>query len=128
MIRMLDIVMILALLAGAAWTFKVKNESEAALARVAELERRIAAEREAIDLLRADWSLLTSPDRLENLAEQFKDDLKIEQVKAGQIITDMDAVPQRPSLDAPPQEGTADGFAQARPADRKTITGSIPIE
>lgn len=127
MIRMFDLIMICALLAGAAWTFKVKNDSEAALARVAELERRVAAERESIDILRADWSLLTSPDRLERLTEQFKEDLKIEQMKAQQIVKIGD-VPQTPiPLPVPAQIDDQD-FARNLFPDDQTVTGGIPIE
>ena len=85
-VRTVDIVLIAALLGSAAWTFKVKNDSEQALARVADLEAQIAREREAIALLRADWSLLTSPDRLARLVERHQSQLGLEAAKPDQFI------------------------------------------
>jgi len=118
--RTIDIVMIGALMVGVTWTFKVKNESERALARVAELEARIEAEREAIDLLRADWSLLTSPDRLEKLVERHSEDLKLEQSDPANIVT-FDSLPSK-RFDPVPR--TLDE-AMIGELDTDTITGGI---
>lgn len=118
--RTIDIVMIGALMVGVTWTFKVKNESERALARVAELEARIEAEREAIDLLRADWSLLTSPDRLEKLVERHSEDLKLEQAQPSRIVTFDDLPMKWPE----PVPRTLDEAMIGAP-DTDTITGGI---
>lgn len=128
-VRTIDIIMVAALLGSASWTFKVKNDSEQALARVAELENRIEREREAIDILRADWSLLTSPDRLEHLVQRHKDELGLEPARPEQYMN-MDAVPYRPAEVAPPdngpletaRSGNKDGEATGGP---DFVTGSI---
>jgi hypothetical protein len=136
MLRTLDIVMIGAMIAGAAWTFKVKHDAEQAVARVETLETRIRLERETIDILKADWSLLTSPERLEALIERYKDELMLDHVQPRQIVT-IDKVPQRqpdilppldgPPVDRPPGSGDAeraDAASQAAPQDG-TVTGSV---
>lgn len=119
-IRTIDIVMIGALMAGVTWTFMIKSESEKALARVADLEARIAAESEEIDLLRADWSLLTSPDRLEKLTERHRDDLKLVETDPARIMT-FDELPMKLPEPAP---RTLDK-ALLGGADSGLITGGI---
>ncbi len=49
------------------------NDSRAAHDRVSELERQIEAQEVEIDLFKSDWSLLTSPARLEKLVERYGD-------------------------------------------------------
>lgn len=104
MLRTLDVVMIGLLLGGTAFTFKIKQDSEAAIERVQQLERRIAAEREAIDVLRADWSLLNDPRRLQKLAERYGEQLGLEPLKPEQIGSFEDIPERPPSL---PREGAA---------------------
>lgn len=120
MFRTLDIIMIGALIAGAAWTFKVKYDSELAVERVARLERRLQLEREAIDILKADWSLLTSPGRLEKLAERYRDELHLEAVKPEQVGS-LDEIPDRSAIAGE----SKDDFAAAAAPDRSTVTGSV---
>jgi hypothetical protein len=131
MLRTLDIVMIGALIAGAGWTFKVKHDAEQAVARVETLETRIRLEREAIEILKADWSLLTSPDRLEVLLTRYKEELGLENAQPRQIVP-LDKVPEKQPeillpLDAPVDgAGEADGSSRAQyGTDPATITGSV---
>jgi cell division protein FtsL len=104
-VRTFDIIVVAALLGSATWTFKVKNDSERAHERVAELERQIEREREAVDLLRADWSLLTSPDRLQALVERHREELGLETARPEQFV-DIEEVPSRP-LSSPEPDGSA---------------------
>jgi len=123
MFRTFDIIMIVALVASAAWTFKVKYDSENAMAALARLERRIQIEKEAIDILKADWSLLTSPERLEKLTERYRDDLGLEPVAPKQIGT-LREVPDRAP---PPVQGEEGTQAQAELPDAQAITGAIAL-
>jgi hypothetical protein len=127
MVRTLDIVMIAMLIAGAGYTFKVKHDAEQAVARVESLETRIRLEREAIDILKADWSLLTSPDRLEALVARHREELGLEPLSPRQIVT-IDKVPQRqPDLLPIDGEGTVeDGRAADSGVADGTVTGSVP--
>lgn len=57
-----------ALVAAAAfWAYRVNYEAQEALSRVAELRARLAHEREAIAVLRAEWAYLSAPERLARL-------------------------------------------------------------
>ena len=124
MLRPLDIAMIAALIAAGSWTFKVKHDSEVAMERVAKLERQIAAEREAIDLLRADWSLLTSPDRLQALSERHGDELQLTPIDPGRILS-IDDIPFKPRSQQSPASGFAGTALPRLDADLDSVTGSV---
>ncbi len=55
--------------------------------RAAELERVIAEEKDNVALMRAEWSHVTRPERIEKLAREL---LKLEPAKPEQLITDRD--------------------------------------
>jgi hypothetical protein len=123
MVRTLDLIMVTALVAGAGWTFKVKHDAEQAVARVEHLETQIRIEREAIEVLKADWGLLTNPARLEALAKRYGDDLKLQPLQPRQIVTP-NAIPHKM-----PEGVTVDDSEQAGlAADTNTKTGSIPAK
>lgn len=121
MLRTLDIVMIGALIATAGYTFKIKHDAEQSVARVEKLETRIRLEKEAIDILKADWSLLTSPDRLARLVERHAGELQIEPLAPAQIGAIADAPEPPPVL--PPIDSE---HAAAAAADEVTTGGIDP--
>ena len=63
-------VLAIAMVVGVAfWAYQVNYRTKAALERVDQLQREIAAEREAIGVLRVEWAWLNRPERLEALVE-----------------------------------------------------------
>ena len=72
MFRTSDIVLIAVMVSAAAFTYKTKHEAEDQLAAVHKIEAQIRYEEDTIDLLKADWSLLTQPSRLQKLAEIYQ--------------------------------------------------------
>lgn len=123
MLRTLDIILICGMLGAAAWTYKVKNDSQVAMDRVAELEEKIAEERAEISLLKADWSLFTSPGRLQILVDRFKEELKLEPVVSSQIADKKTLPPYRRNINQI-KSPLLDGFAEA---DRDLKTGTVPL-
>jgi hypothetical protein len=93
--RTSDIVLIAVMVSAAALTFKTKREAEEQLAAVHKIQAQIRYEEDTIDLLKADWSLLTQPSRLQKLAETYKSQLELEPVSARQIIG-LDDLPAKP--------------------------------
>ena len=69
MFRTSDIVLIAAMVAAAAFTYKTKHEAEDRQASLRKIEQQIRFEEDSIDLLKADWSLLTQPSRLQKLSQ-----------------------------------------------------------
>jgi len=64
--------------------YQQKYQSQAMDRRIAELRRSIAGERDAVGVLRAEWSHLNSPKRIERLARKY---LGLRPLKASQIMT-----------------------------------------
>ena len=95
MFRTSDIVLIAVMVSAAALTYKTKREAEEQMASVQKIEAQIRYEEDTIDLLKADWSLLTQPSRLQKLAEIYKSQLELEPVNARQIVN-LDDLPAKP--------------------------------
>lgn len=123
MFRTTDIVLIAVMVSAAAFTYQTKHAAEDELRELRRLESQIRFEEETADLLRADWSLLTQPARLQTLVEVYKDELNLAPIDARQIA-DPDAIPMPViDLDDPaqaPPNGLASGGTDA------TTTGSTP--
>lgn len=98
--RTTDVVLIAVMLSAAAFTYKTKHDAEAMMRRVSDLETGIQLEKDAIDVLKADWSLLTQPGRLETLTEIYKDELGLAVLDPRQIAQPqaLGAIPLRDDL------------------------------
>ena len=121
MFRTTDVVLIAVMVSAAAFTYKTKHEAENWLSQVQRIEREIQFEKDSIDVLKADWSLLTQPARLQKLVEVYAEELKLEPVGPRQIV-ELDELPARPltieDLAAQPMAGTRTG-----PTDPVTTGG-----
>jgi cell division protein FtsL len=83
----------LVVLAGAAATlFEIKHEVQALEEELLMTERRIRNERETIEVLRAEWSFLNQPARIERLAREH---LGLVPLSPDQIVR-VDRLPPRP--------------------------------
>lgn len=92
MLRTFDVILIVAMVAAATVTYKIKHHAENTMAEVRQLRAEINLEKQTIDLLEADWSLLNQPARLQRLTETFKEDLQLETMQPTQIAT-LDELP-----------------------------------
>ncbi len=95
MFRTSDIVLIAVMVSAAAFTYNTKHRAEDQLAEVRKIEAEIKYEQETIDLLKADWSLLTQPSRLQKLAEIYAAELQLKPVEASQIGS-LEDIPVKP--------------------------------
>src|SRR5205085_11937101 len=68
--RLLHIVVLAALVLAAADVYKIKYESTLQAERVAKLRGEVRREEDMIATLRADWSKLDRPDRIQDLAQR----------------------------------------------------------
>lgn len=84
MLRFVDVCLALGLVALAYVIYEVKYESRALDAEIARLKKDIETERDAVTVLRAEWSLLNRPERIERLAEKH---LKLAPAKPTQLVT-----------------------------------------
>ena len=120
--RLLHIVVLVALVLAAADVYKIKYESTLQAEKVAKLRGELRREQDAIAALRAEWSKLDRPDRLQELAQRH---LTLKPLETRQYDA-LDKLPARPADLVPP--GTADpiGAVIETFADPEALTGSVP--
>ena len=85
MFRTLDVVMIAVMTAAATVTYSIKHQAENKLEEVRKLDAEIKLEEDTIDLLKADWALLSQPNRLRKLVESYNGELKLAPTQPTQL-------------------------------------------
>lgn len=110
--RTLSIVLALAAIGAAGVVFEEKRQASKEARDVAKLKRKIDAEREKISELKAEWSMLDQPARLQKIVELHPDVLPLEVMKTEQIGT-IDDVPWPPPPE--PKEGEHEAAPAAAP-------------
>ncbi|KAB7738905.1 hypothetical protein F2P47_14925 [Parvibaculum sedimenti] len=116
MIRTLNIILILAVIVLSVGLYDIKYRAEAADRRAEQIERDIASEQEGIRVLRAEWSYLNQPERLQQLAQRYT---TLEALKAAQIGSFQDVpVPHKTDeFYAPITRRPPAGYAGIAPGD-----------
>lgn len=118
MIRWLQFLSVVAAAAAGIVVFQIKYQAEAVAEQAAKLQRSVNEEREALSLLKAEWSYLVQPARVQEIVEKHQDDLALEPLKSEQI-THFEQLPMRPTGPAPDDEAAlSDLLSEA--------TGSLP--
>ncbi|MGQ5718946.1 cell division protein FtsL [Hyphomicrobiales bacterium] len=85
MMRTIDIILIAVMLVAATVTYKIKHDAEKQVVEIKKIQRQIAFEKDTINLLKADWSLMTQPNRLQRLSDIYQTQLKLQPVDVTQI-------------------------------------------
>ncbi len=116
--RLVNILVIAALILAASFVYKIKFDSTLQAERVAKLRGELRRERDATARLRAEWARLDTPGRIQGLAERH---LKLKAIQPAQFDS-FDALPMRPPKAAPVEDPIANMLAPAAP----DATGSIP--
>jgi cell division protein FtsL len=81
--KLINAVLVLAALVAGFMLYSLEHDTRRLERTIAASERRIAEARESIRLLRAEWSSLTRPDRLQKLAAEH---LRLKPLAASQIV------------------------------------------
>lgn len=129
MLRTLDIVLIVIMTAAATVTYTIKHNAENKLEEVRRLDAAIKLEEDTIDLLKADWALLSQPSRLDRLVTAYQQDLALQPTAPTQLIHP-EELPML-KADVPPPEEVADTKGKgktktpAAPAADTIATGSV---
>jgi cell division protein FtsL len=98
MMRLLNICVIVALVVAAAYVYRIKFESARQAEQVAKLRLDIRREHDTIAALRAEWSRLDNPARIQQLAQRH---LALRPIDARQFDR-LDGLPERPPDLVPP--------------------------
>jgi cell division protein FtsL len=91
--RLLNFLVICALIVAAAVVYKIKFDSTLQAERVAKLRGEVRQERDAIASLRAECATLDTPGRIQGLTERH---LTLKPIQTTQF-DDLDHLPQRPA-------------------------------
>jgi hypothetical protein len=119
MLRILHICVILALVVAAADVYRIKFESTRKVQQVAKLRLDISREHDAVAALRAEWSKLDTPTRIQGLARRH---LALQQIDTRQYDT-LERLPDRtPDLMPPDSADPISNFL----GEPDTPTASIP--
>ncbi len=120
--RIIHLLVIGALIFGAAYVYRIKMESTARLERVLRLHAEIREQRDAIAVLRSEWAKLDSPQRLQGLVERH---LPLKPINATQYDS-LKNLPERPPSLVRPGEPDPIGAMIDAAAGRPETTGSLP--
>jgi cell division protein FtsL len=122
MMRVLNILVIAALVAAAAYVYKIKFESTREAERVAKLRMEIRQEQDAIAVLRAEWSRLDTPARIQDLANRH---LSLRPIDPRQF-DNLRNLPERPSDRVPDDAADPIGSLLGSSVLGDVSTSSIP--
>jgi hypothetical protein len=96
MIRWLQIASVIAAAGAAIFVFQSKYRAESVAEHAAALQRQVDQENETLSLLKAEWSLLNQPARVQELVERHAEILKLTPLDPKQI-TKLENLPMRPT-------------------------------
>lgn len=91
MLRILNIIAILALVGSAAYAYSIKYRTSYRAEQIAKTRIEIKQERDAIAVLRAEWAFMTRPERLQQLSDKHLANLKpleVTQIVSAQSLPD----------------------------------------
>ena len=123
MIRFLNAALVVAVLIAASIVYGLERESRLADGRLAKINRAIAEEREQIRRLRAEWSYLNTPARLEKLAVKH---LQHVPSPISQVITLNEVASRVPGLAAEDEAGGDDAIATMLDGNVAAVEGEVP--
>lgn len=104
--RFSTLVWMLVIVGSAFLLYRVKYEVQNLRTQVSATERELAAERESLHVVAAEWAYLNRPDRLARLSEKY---LSSKRVMANQVA-EVEAVPFPSKIEAAANTSTqADG-------------------
>lgn len=122
--RSLTFAALAALALTASGLYLVEHEVQRLERKLHRLNAQLLASQQAIQVLKAEWSYLSQPDRLQELATRHADRLRLAPLDPSQVVTTLADLPVReepaPQAGAQPspsaQAAPRPAFKPARPA------------
>ncbi len=109
MLRTFDIILVVVMTAAATVTYSIKHRAELKLEEVRKIESEIRLERDTIDLLKADWALLTQPNRLQRLVDLYQGELQLVPTASTQLAQPTELPMLKADVPPPPAPTGKDG-------------------
>jgi cell division protein FtsL len=94
MMRWLNSILVIAVLVAGYMSYSLEHQTRQLERHIRATERAIDEERENIKLLKAEWSSLVKPSRLQEIADT---NMQLSPVTASQIITEAEIAARVPS-------------------------------
>ena len=120
-LRILNLVVIGALVLAAAYVYRIKFDSMVQAERLAKIRSEMRRERDTIAMLRAEWGELDSPARVEALANRF---LPLKPIAPTQFDA-LDQLPDRPPQFIKPDSADPIGNIIENFQEPDQVTGSV---
>jgi hypothetical protein len=121
--RVINIVVIGALVLAAAYVYRIKFDSTVQAEHLAKLRGEVRGERDRIAALRAEWGELDNPARIETLAKRF---LQLKPIAPTQFDS-LDRLPERPPDDTRAANDDPIGGMIGNLDPPEGVTGTIPV-
>lgn len=121
MLRILNLVVIGALVLAAAYVYRIKFDATVQAERLAKIRSEVRRERDAIAALRAQWGELDNPARIEALAKRH---LPLKPIAPTQFDS-LDQLPDRPPPFIRPDSPDPIGAVIENLPESDTVTGSV---
>ncbi|MGO4404042.1 hypothetical protein AB4Z10_07215 [Bosea sp. RAF48] len=96
MIKLLHVIAIGALVSSAVYAYSIKYETTLAAEHLQKLKTKTQRERDAIQVLKAEWQFLNRPDRVQALAERHLD---LQPFVVTQVVKPSDIPNRGPKVD-----------------------------
>lgn len=97
MLRLLNVLAVAVLIGSAVYAYSVKYETILYAEQILKTRHQIAAEQDGIEKLKAEWAILTRPDRLAALADHG---LGLQRLALDQIVQATDLPDPPPKVDS----------------------------
>jgi cell division protein FtsL len=127
MLRLLNVIAILALLGSAVYAYSIKYETILTSEQIIKIRHAIDREKNLIVTLKSDWAYLTRPERIQILAEKHLD---LRQMSLDQIVKVTDLPDKAERVDSIGRKLEMLGLSEptATPRDDKSNSraGSTP--
>ena len=124
MLKALDLVLFGVMVVAATITYSIKHKADEKQQEVRRLEAEIKLEKDTIDLLRADWALLTQPNRLEKLVNTYNAQLKLVRTEPTQLAQPSELPMLKSQV---PQPAVADAADDKNAKDGKTASATAAV-
>ncbi len=97
MLRFLNIAAIFLLIGSAVYAYSIKYQTSYRAEQIAKTKIEIKAEHDAIGVLRAEWSFLTRPERMQQLSDRYLD---LQPLTVDKIVSARSLPERAPHVDA----------------------------
>ncbi|EJF75697.1 hypothetical protein HWV54_01460 [Bartonella alsatica] len=84
--RTFDMILVMIMICMAGLTYKVKYDVQKRMSEIRRLEHEIAAVKNTVSLLHAEWAVMIEPSRMQRLAKRYQKELGLEIIQPHQVV------------------------------------------